>query len=609
MRAFAAPRRVGAVCWGLLVLLAAAPAAELGTPPPSPDVLALGARIYNEGRLAAGSPLTARREGHNPVIGAAAACANCHRPSGLGQVEGDAQVPPVAGNFLFAPRGAQGVLTMDPRVSKSFNQAHDPYTEETLARAIRDGINSEGRPLGVLMPRFDLDETSVKALAAYLRQLSTQWSPGVAATQIHLATVITPEVDAPRRKVFRDMMQAIVRLKNASTVVADPKKNRHHMATAAEMILGTERTWDLQVWELQGPPESWGAQLAERYRAQPVFALVSGLSDASWQPVQDFCEHERVPCWFPSVAASATDPVRYTFYFSGGVRLEAALLAPALSAQRRPAAGRSARVIQVYRDGEPGSIASRALRAAMAGSGVGIVDRAIAPQAPAADGLRDALATAQADDTMVFWLRSADLRALESIKAPGGESYFSGSLAQGEAAPIPQSWRPHAHLAYPYELPQLRTRNIDYFHAWLNLHKIPLIDEPMQSEVFFAMSYLTDTLAEMLDNLYRDYLVERAEQMLGRREHGKAEQEMRDRKALGREGDLLQRRGPMTMDESVRLKPLARADALPMSAGTTLYANLGLGVGQRYASKSGYIVRFAGPSGSELTAETPLSAP
>ena len=581
-----------------------------GAVPAMADTLAQGARIYTEGRLASGAPLTGRRDGLAPVVGAAAACVNCHRPSGLGQVEGDAHVPPIAGNFLFAPRGAQGILTMDPRVSKSFNQAHEPYTEATLMRAIREGINSAGQPLGILMPRYDLDEPALKALIAHLRQLSAEWSPGVTATQISLATVITPEVDDARRAVFRTMMQTIVRLKNASTAVADPKKNRHHMATAAELILGTERGWDLQIWELQGPPDSWDAQLAEHYRAHPVFALVSGLSDSSWQPMQAFCERERLPCWFPSVPAGAADPENYGFYFSGGVRLEAALLGRALAdGQGPPALRGTGRVIQVYREGEPGSTAAHALRVALAGSRLETTDRVIAAQARASDGLRDALATAKDDDVLVFWLRPDDLRALDTVAAPRAEAYFSGMLARGEAAPVPGSWRGRAHLVYPYELPRLRAENLDYFHAWLNLHRIALIDEPMESEVFFAMNYLTDTLAEMLDNLYRDYLVERAEQMLGRRERGKAEQETRDHRALGREGDLLQRRGPMTMDASVRLKPLPAASAQSVSAGTTLYPHLSLGVGQRLASKSGYIVRFAGPDGTEIVPETPLTAP
>jgi hypothetical protein len=596
---------LGLGLFAVIGLAGAVPPARL----PAAEALALGASIYNEGRLPSGAPITGRRDERAPVFGAAAACTNCHRPSGLGQVEGDAYVPPIASRFLFAPRGSQGVLTMDPRVSKSFNRAHDPYTEPLFIRAIRDGVNSEGRPMSVLMPRYDLDEPTLAALAAYLRQLSTDWSPGVTATQISLATVITPEVDAPRRKAFIAMMQAIARLKNANTAVADQKKNRHHMVTAAEMVLGTERTWDLQIWELQGPPESWGAQLAEHYRDHPVFAVVSGLSDASWQPVQDFCEHQRVPCWFPSVSASASDPGNYTIYFSAGVRLEAALLARQFTAGSAQQARRGRRLVQVYREGEPGSTAALALRAALAGSGVDLVESVIPSQSPAAGGLREALRAAKEQDTLVFWLRTVDLQALDALDAPRGETYFSGSLAQGEAAPIPQGWREHAHIIYPYQLPQLRGRNLDYLHAWLNLHHIPLIDEAMQSEVFFAMNYLTDTLAEMLDNLYRDYLIERAEEMLSKRESNKAEQEIRDSKALGREGDLLQRRGPMTMDESVRLKPLTSMSGMPMNTGTTVYAHLSLGVGQRFASKSGYIVHFAGTGGSELTAETSLLVP
>ena len=136
MRAPAAARWAAILCFGLVALARAA----AGAPPSAPDALALGASIYNEGRLASGAQLTGRREGLAPVVGAAAACANCHRPSGLGQVEGDSHVPPIAGNFLFAPRGAQGVLTMDPRVSKSFNQAHEPYSDATLMRAIRTGV-------------------------------------------------------------------------------------------------------------------------------------------------------------------------------------------------------------------------------------------------------------------------------------------------------------------------------------------------------------------------------------------------------------------------------------------------------------------------------------
>jgi hypothetical protein len=574
-------------------------------PPGDAEVLALGGRIYNEGMRASGAPLTGNRPGQESVAGAAAACVQCHRPSGMGQVEGDIQVPPISGTFLFAKRGEMRIVTMDPHVSKQFNQAHDPYTNETLMRSIRDGINSQGRPMSPLMPRYALNDVEMAGLTAYLRQLSADLSPGVTQTEIHLATVITPEVDASRRKVFIDMIQSIVRQKNGSTVIANMKKNRHHMVSAAELILGTERNWDLQIWELQGAPETWREQLAARYRSQPVFALVSGLSDASWQPVQDFCEQERVPCWFPSVDATGANPGTYSFYFSSGVKLESALLGHSLLTQ----GNRPKRVVQVFRDDILGRVAAQALTEALTGSGIVTADRKINPEAPAEDALRQALSAVMPDDALMFWLRADDVKELQAIKPPRAATYFSASLAKAEQAPLTTAWRERSHLVYPYEIPAKRKNNLDYFYAWLNLRKFPLVDEPMQSEVFFALNFLGDTLSEMLDNLHRDYLVERGETMMSKREVSKGEQETRDRVSLGRMGDLMQRHGPMTMEESARVPLPSPTDPTAKSTGTTLYPHLSLAPGQRLASKSGYIVRFAGQTGSELIAETELITP
>ena len=580
----------------------------LASPTDDPARLAsVGGRIYGEGMLGKGDALVGTRAGHDPVSGMAAACVNCHRASGMGQVEADILIPPITAPYLFEKHEANRVATMDPRVGKTFNQTHEPYTDASLARALREGINARGQPMSHLMPRYALDDADAAALVTYLHQLSANWSPGVTSARIQLATVITPEVDEARRKVFRDMMQGIVRQKNRSTMVAEKTPNRYHMASAAQMILGIERGWDLQIWELQGAPETWSAQLAQHYREHPVFALVSGLSDTTWQPVQDFCESTRVPCWFPTVPVAGQDRGTYSFYFSGGVGLEARVLAShlAVSAQR------PRRVIQVYRDDALGTAAARALRDALkaATPGIALADRSIAADAPAQDALRRLLPTVAAGDTLVLWLREDDIKALDGVGVPAVESYFSGTLAKGEQAPLPASWRAHAHLLYPYQLPDKRRNNLDYFGVWMKLTKTPLIDQPMQSEVFFAMNFLTDMLDEMLDNLYADFLVERAETMLARREATKAEQENRDRVLLGHDGDLVARRGPVTMEESTRVKTIGKNEAFAKSEGTTLYPHLSLGPGQRLASKSAYIVRFAGDSGDEVVAETPLITP
>jgi hypothetical protein len=587
-----------ALALGLSAAVTAQTAASVGS-----EQLEIGRRIYTQGLLPGGAKLSGTRFGNTRTAGAEAACVNCHRPSGMGQVEGDISIPPISGKFLFATRADKQLVNMDPSVSKSFNQSHDPYTEESFASALVRGVNSQGRVMNLAMPRYKLNTTELQALTVYLKQLSSQWSPGVSSSTIRFATVITPDVDPERRKVMKDMVQLIVRQKNGSTHVAEQARGRRHMTSAAELILGTERKWDLDIWELQGEADTWGAQLADLYQRQPVFALISGASNSTWQPVHDFCEREKVPCWFPTLDVPVTKPSQYAFYFSGGVGLEAQVLARHLKA-RQP---RLKRVLQVYRDEEAGLAASQALRQALAGSSIAVESRKLATQVPTDQALHDVLDNAMPDDVLMFWLRPGDVLALDQLQPVGAERYFSAILAKGEHAPLSAKWRNNSYLIYPYELPEIRANQLTYFHAWRNLRKMDLVDEALQSEIFFAFSFMTDTVAEMLENFYRDYLVERAESMLSKREGSKSEQETRDRLVLGRPGDLQRKHGAMTMHESVRVQVPLESDA--KSHGTTIYPHLSLGPGQRYASKGAYIVRFANESGNQLVRESDWIVP
>lgn len=579
------PSRIGCGLLLSIVLPLASPAAEMA---PSAAELEIGRRIYQEGVLPSGAPLHGVRMTGSAVSGAAAACTTCHRRSGMGGVEGDVQVAPINGRFLFAQRGDKALATMDPRVGKRMNQAHAPYTDESLAAAIRLGKNNSGREMSVVMPRYTLGDPEMKALIAYLGQLSGQWSPGVTAESIRFATVIAPDVEPARRKVLLDMIRTAFNQKNGSTVTAGHQRGRRHMTSAAELVLGTERKWELDVWELLGPPESWGGQLEAHYLRQPVFALVSGLSNSTWQPVHDFCEREQVPCWFPSVDLPPDKAAFYPVYFSRGVALEAGVLARHLMDRKRQ---RPQRLVQVYRDDELGRGAASAMTQALAGSGIAIEDRILPEGSP--EALRNAMAGIKRKDSVMFWLRPDDLAALGQVSQPTA-AYFSAVLSGGEHGPFPVAWKDNARLVYPYELPDRRLTNLAYFHQWLEMRKLPLVDEPLQSEVFFALNFLTDTVAEMLDNMYRDYLMERAESMISRREGGKAEEQARARDAL---------RSPARSQAGMQAGMAGEAQSRGTS-GTTIYPRLSLGPTQRFASKGGYIVRFANAAGDALVAES-----
>jgi cytochrome c553 len=522
------------------------------------DLVEQGRRIYQEGIVSSGKELEGTRAGNVKVKGTQAACVNCHKRSGMGSVEGDILIAPIAGNYLFNPDKIQ-VTNMDPRSGKKFSQTHPAYTEESLAAAITTGMNNSGRKMQALMPNFHLEKQELAALSAYLKQLSSAWSPGVDAETIHLATVITPEVEADRRKAFLDTLQRSVNQKNGSTATASSKKGRHHMTSAAEMVLGTERKWALHVWELKGTPDTWSAQLDEKLKSQPVFAVLSGVSNTTWESVHTFCESNRISCWFPSVSLPVTTESFYSLYFSRGVILEADVLAKYFTESDKPK-----RVVQIRREDLVSTAAAKRLGDSLAKAGIAVEERiikegaAISPQS---------LGELTAEDVVMFWLRGNDWAELAKFTPPRVKAmYFSGELAQGQA--MPETWRNTAHLIYPYELPDKRQSNLTNFYAWHKMRKLPIVDEHLQAEAFFAVEFLTETLSEMLDNLYRDYLVERAESMLSRSESVKSEQQVRDRQMRGKTGAAIQQHS------------------------TSIYPHLGLGVDQRFASKGAYIVHY-----------------
>src|SRR6266446_4064728 len=131
----------------------------------------VGQAIYLRGVLGSGAPLEGTREAGVVTTGAYGACVNCHQRSGLGSVEGNLSIPPVTGEYLFHSRARDASEPALPYV-ESLHGNRDPYTDATLARAIREGLDSQGRPFSYLMPRFALNNEDMAALVEYLKTLS-----------------------------------------------------------------------------------------------------------------------------------------------------------------------------------------------------------------------------------------------------------------------------------------------------------------------------------------------------------------------------------------------------------------------------------------------------
>ena len=158
------------VSFMLLVLPAlaagtAGPAAEAG---PEPEVLGkqprleAGQRMYRDGLLPSGERMTGIVSGDIPLSGDQVICGWCHRRSGMGSTEGQEVVPAVTGDMLYNPLR---LPTSKPPLAPIQRPA---YTDETLKRAIREGVGPDGKPFSALMPRYPLSDEELDILLDYL---------------------------------------------------------------------------------------------------------------------------------------------------------------------------------------------------------------------------------------------------------------------------------------------------------------------------------------------------------------------------------------------------------------------------------------------------------
>jgi len=270
-----------------------------------------GETIYRNGILPSGQSLTAIVAGDIEVSGKQFSCMNCHGRSGMGTIEGNYIVPPIAGKLLFTDAN---------------QPVRSAYNNSSLATLLREGINPDGKAIDPLMPRFIINDEQVSVLANYLARLSSEIAPGINDTTIHLATIVTDGVDANLATAVASVLQRFVIEKNRQTRLEAQRPNRGKRPELRSASLF--RNWSLDVWHLKGRASTWKKQLENYYNRQPVFALLGGLTMQSWQPIGEFCELNQIPCMFPSVNVSgAKEGDFYTYHFSRGIELEADLVA------------------------------------------------------------------------------------------------------------------------------------------------------------------------------------------------------------------------------------------------------------------------------------------
>lgn len=492
-----------------------------------------GKRIFREGVLPNGEALRAQMQGDLVFSGAQAACISCHRRSGLGSVEGGRNVLPVTGTALYQP-GPAGLWQKFNFKTKGNDEFRPAYTDASLSKAIREGVTPTGRKLRQPMPKFNLGDADIQALIAYLKTLSNAPSVAVDKTTMHLATVITPDAEPGQRKAMLDVIDAFFKDKNTET-----RSETRRRQTSKEAMYTSYRTLDMQIWQLTGPADTWASQLQEKYKQQPVFALISGLAGQQWQPVHDFCQQMEVACLFPNTDVVTAKPGDFhALYLSRGLLLDAEVLGKQLAQQ-------AGSVMQVFRDTPKGNLAAAQLQQTLQAAG-----QAAPMQRKLAEGEKpDAafwaeLVKNQQPASLVLWLEREDLAGLETLAPTSANIYVSASLVGEQLPPALQSLRQQLRLLASWDTPEQRKPRVARTRVWMQTRQVAFTHEILQANTFWSLLTVSDAIKHLAGNFSSDYLLERI-------------------------GDMTESTGVLS-----------------------IYPRLSLGPGQQFAAKSARLLQF-----------------
>lgn len=456
-------------------------------------LIAAGQKIYEVGLLPSGLPLTASRAGRTTLTGRDAACARCHRRSGFGMTEAGLVVPPITGPALFRnddPTRSTAPSRRNPSVRDYAYRERPPYNADTLSRAIREGTSPTGYEFEPVMPRFQLDEPDLRALIAYLQQLSGQ-------VEIHerpkrFATIITPGQDVKRSDTVVKVLDGCLGNWFSGDRAGDWKPA-------------------LDVWRLSGEASTWQRQLDAYFERDPPFLVLSGLGSDEWRPVHEFCEQRRLPCLYPNVDVPGNGLAEdhYNFYFSAGVLGEAQIAANYVRSEAKQRA--PARVIQITSNSNSGARAAERLTQELKDTASSVEVRRL--QSLQRSDIEAVLADISKDDALVLWLSGDEVEALSSIDPPSAALILaSGWLSGLEHAPLSKAWKERALMIYPVDAPE-RRRTRMLFNLQPALEKFALVesDQILAGNTLAACNIAIESLLRMRGYFTRDYLVEKVE--------------------------------------------------------------------------------------------------
>lgn len=483
-------------------------------------IMELGQRMFRDGILPSGEVMEAYINEDILLDSRAFSCSSCHLRAGLGSVEGGVVTPPTTGRKLYQPYTRPPSLNDVAEKAGYYTYAktiiqRPAYTRETLKSALRLGFDPAGIEFNQVMPRYPLEDFDLAVLVRYLELLSDEYSPGASRTLMKFATIITDDVNSADREALLTPLKRFVTDQNKQVDMYRDFLKFGYRPTGD--MKNSFRNASLDIWELKGPAETWKAQLADYYQHDPVFAVLGGVSNQSWQPVHEFCESRKLPCLYPVTDFPVVSQTTwYTYYMNKGYYQEGETLARYLRLQPAEETAAPKRLVQLVEKTPAGQALAAGFNQTRKILGLPAVptfrfDSSVGqnPQALAA-------LVADSDPDTILLFGGADilpgLPALAALHQQQVNIYLSSTALGADSLKIPDALRPRVFLTFPYRLKPfygdeqgmgiLARVPIETTYKDLGKSRVASMTAIMLKQS------VMQGLRLLYDNLYRDHLID-----------------------------------------------------------------------------------------------------
>ena len=490
------------------------------------QLLEIGKQIYQQGISSDGTPVKAVVSEDVSVSGEQIACVKCHQKSGLGTSESAVIAWRISGNELYQPRRRSGAWSLNQAkqdknsrlrsLPDNFNPDDDrvAYNDTKLARALRHGVDSSANMLSPVMPRYDLSDKDMTALITFLKSMSAQYSPGVDATSIRFATVLSDKTDPNDAAAMLDVLNKHIANHNAQT---RPYRKRKNKGPFYRSELNTAyRSLELDVWSLSGDQKTWHKQLNNYYQRQPVFAILGGLVEGDWKTIHQFCEQNQIPSIFPITNFPVINKNDwYTLYFSKGAFQQGEAAASYLSTL--DSVNNNTEIVQVVSDNDFARRYAQGFSETWKSArNSNFTEHVFTTQSHFIETVLDDRKT----EAMIWllWLDNEDdlvqLTQLLGARPLNGDIYLtSWDLFQTRSDQINPQVAEHLYLTFAHALPNESTPKIARLKQWLKISGIESKNIVIEDKMYFLGWMLSAVLKNMRNDFYRDYFLENFEMM------------------------------------------------------------------------------------------------